>query len=153
LVLNHKKVRGEMAINAMKIIRIVTLTALGLWHMGQPIDAMSATVPETKVNHGTVQKDDSKNSGGDQVAVQLSRDEADTIAAALPEGEARHGKTQCPVCNATFEIDDRVECVFADTDNIKLPVNGIVCGSCGLVQGGNKKSCLYCGIGINTAVH
>ena len=63
------------------------------------------------------------------------------------------GKTKCPVCNAVFEIDDRVECVFADTENIKLAVNGIVCGSCGLVQGDNRKSCLYCGIGINTAVH
>ena len=67
--------------------------------------------------------------------------------------DAESGKTQCPVCDATFEIDDRVEGVFADTENIRLPVNGIVCGSCGLVQGGNRKSCLYCGIGINTAVH
>jgi hypothetical protein len=38
-------------------------------------------------------------------------------------------------------------------ENIRLPVNGVVCGSCGLVQGGNRKSCLYCGGGINTAVH
>ena len=65
---------------------------------------------------------------------------------------AEPGKTRCPVCNATFEIDDRAECVFADTDAIKLPVIGIVCGNCGLVQGDNRKSCLYCGIGINTAV-
>ena len=66
---------------------------------------------------------------------------------------AEAGKTCCPVCDAIFEIDDRVECVFADTDSIRLPVNGIVCGSCGLVQGVNRKSCLYCGIRINTAVH
>ena len=66
--------------------------------------------------------------------------------------EPRQGKTRCPVCNAAFEIDDRVECVFADTENIRLLVNGIVCGSCGLVQGGNRISCLYCGVGINTAV-
>ena len=66
---------------------------------------------------------------------------------------AEPGKTQCPVCNATFEIDGRVECVFADTDNVRLPVNGIVCGSCGLVQSGHRKSCLYCGIEINMAVH
>ena len=65
--------------------------------------------------------------------------------------DAEPGKTRCPVCSADFEIDDRVECVFADTDNIRLPVNGIVCGSCGLVQGVNRKSCLYRGIGINTA--
>ena len=66
--------------------------------------------------------------------------------------EPRQGKTQCPVCSAAFEIDDRVKCVFADTENIRLSLNGIVCGSCGLVQGGNRNSCLYCGIGINTAV-
>ncbi len=67
--------------------------------------------------------------------------------------DAEPGKTQCPVCDAAFEIDDRVECIFADTENIRLPVNDIVCDSCGLVQGVNIKSCLYCGIGINTAVH
>ena len=65
---------------------------------------------------------------------------------------AEPGKTQCPVRNAAFEIDDRVECVFADTDNIRLPVDGIVCGSCGLVQGVKRTSCLYCGVEINTAV-
>ena len=63
------------------------------------------------------------------------------------------GKTCCPVCDATFEIDDRIECVSMDTDNIRLSVNGIVCGSCGLVQGANRKICLYGGLGINTAVH
>jgi len=66
---------------------------------------------------------------------------------------AEPGRTQCPICDATFEIDERVECVFADTDNMRLPVNGVVCGSCGLVQGVKRKNCLYCGIGINTAVH
>ena len=67
--------------------------------------------------------------------------------------DAEPGKTKCPICDAVFEIDDRVECVFEDTENIRLSVNGIICGSCGLVQGGNRKSCLYCGVGINTAVH
>ena len=55
--------------------------------------------------------------------------------------DAEPGKTQCPICDAVFEIDDRVECVFAGTDKIRLPVNGIVCGSCGLVQGGEKVIC------------
>ena len=49
------------------------------------------------------------------------------------------GKTQCPICDAVFEIDDRVECVFEDTDNIRLPINGIIFGSCGLVQGAKQK--------------
>ena len=66
---------------------------------------------------------------------------------------AEPGKTQCSVRIAAFEIDDRVECVFADTEHIRLPVNGIICGSCGLVLGVNRNSCLYCGIGINRAVH
>ena len=66
---------------------------------------------------------------------------------------AEPGRTKCPVCSADFEIDNRVECVFADTDNIRLPVNGIVCGSCGLVQGVNRKICLYCGKEITRAVH
>ena len=47
---------------------------------------------------------------------------------------AEPGKTCCPVCDAIFEINERVECVFTDTDNIRLPVNGVVCGSCGLIQ-------------------
>ena len=67
--------------------------------------------------------------------------------------EARHGKSECPVCSATFEIDDRAECDFADTDNIRLPVSGIVCGTCGLVQSGNRESCPHCGIGIGPAVY
>ena len=67
--------------------------------------------------------------------------------------EPRQGKTRCPLCHAVFEIDVRVECVFANTDNIRLPVNGVVCGSCGLVQGENRKNCMYCGIAVNTAVH
>ena len=66
---------------------------------------------------------------------------------------AKPGKTRYPICDAILEIDDRIECVFEDTGNIKLTVNGIICGSCGLVQGVNRKSCLYCSVGISTAVH
>ena len=67
--------------------------------------------------------------------------------------EPRQGKNRCSVCNATVEIDDRGECMFADTENFRLSVNGVVCGSCGLVQSGERKSCPYYGIRINTAVH
>jgi hypothetical protein len=67
--------------------------------------------------------------------------------------KARQGKTRCPVCDAAVEIDDRVECVFGDTNEIRLPTIGIICGSCGLIQAGENKNCLYCGLGINTAVH
>ena len=67
--------------------------------------------------------------------------------------DAEPGKTRCSVCSADFEIDDMVECIVADTDNIRLSINGVICGSCGLVQGVNRKNCLYCGVGINTTVH
>ena len=63
------------------------------------------------------------------------------------------GKGKCPECGSRFEIDDRLECVFADIDNIKMPVKGVVCSSCGLVQGGDTEACLNCGSKINTAVH
>jgi len=59
--------------------------------------------------------------------------------------EAKPGKTTCPECSTEFEIDDRLECIFADTQKIRLPVNGFVCGVCGLVQSDKTKKCLYCG--------
>jgi hypothetical protein len=67
--------------------------------------------------------------------------------------EAKPGFTRCPVCDAHFEIDDRLECIFASTEMIRLPVNGTVCSACGLVQGVETRNCLYCGMRINTAVH
>ena len=45
------------------------------------------------------------------------------------------GKTVCQECRTQFEIDDRGECVFVDPDNLRLPIDGIVCMRCGLVQG------------------
>jgi hypothetical protein len=62
------------------------------------------------------------------------------------------GKITCPECSAEFEIDDRLECIFADISKIRLPVNGFVCSVCGLVQGDGKKNCLYCEVVLNTAV-
>jgi len=64
--------------------------------------------------------------------------------------EAKPGKTTCPECSAEFEVDDRLECIFADTQKMRLPVNGMVCGVCGLVQGDEAKKCLYCGIELST---
>ena len=59
--------------------------------------------------------------------------------------EAVPGKTNCLECESEFEIDDRLECVFADPDIIRLPLSGIACPSCGLIQNGDTNSCLYCG--------
>jgi len=58
-------------------------------------------------------------------------------------GEPKLGKSNCPECSAEFEIDDRLECIFVDPINLKLPVNGFVCGFCGLVQGNeSRNSCI-----------
>ena len=51
------------------------------------------------------------------------------------------GDIICPNCQAEFEVDDRRECVFANPDNLKLPVNGTVCRECGLVQGEGRVRC------------
>jgi len=44
--------------------------------------------------------------------------------------KAKPGKTTCPECSAEFEVDDRLECIFADTKKMRLPVNGFVCRVC-----------------------
>ena len=66
--------------------------------------------------------------------------------------QAKPGKTTCPECSAEFEIDDRLECVFVDTEKLRLPVNGTVCGFCGLVQGGERANCLFCGIEFKSTI-
>ena len=53
-------------------------------------------------------------------------------------------KVRCPMCYSKFEIDDRLECMFADTDDLKLPKSGTVCAICGLIQDGDQLNCLYC---------
>jgi hypothetical protein len=66
--------------------------------------------------------------------------------------EAKSGKTTCPECSAEFEVDDRLECIFADTQKMRLPVNGTVCGVCGLVQGDENRDCVYCGVELRTTL-
>ena len=66
--------------------------------------------------------------------------------------EPESGKTKCPVCGSEFEIDDRLECVFVDTEKIKLPAKGIMCPLCGLIQNDDVKTCLYCGMQINSNI-
>jgi hypothetical protein len=62
--------------------------------------------------------------------------------------EANPGKTTCPECSAEFEVDDRGECIFADTQKMRLPVLGFVCGMCGLIQGDQVERCGYCGVNL-----
>jgi len=66
--------------------------------------------------------------------------------------EAKSGKTTCQECSAEFEIDDRLECIFADTSKMRLPVNGFVCRVCGLIQSDKTDNCLYCGAKLNSSL-
>ena len=34
-------------------------------------------------------------------------------------------------------LDEKLDCIFADTEKIGLPINGIVCGSFGVIQSGD----------------
>jgi len=45
------------------------------------------------------------------------------------------GKQKCPECGTKLEFDDRLESIFADTSELRLPINGTVCLGCGLAQG------------------
>jgi predicted amidophosphoribosyltransferase len=58
-----------------------------------------------------------------------------------PIADPNPGEKICPNCHAEFDVDDRGECVFANPDNLRLPVNGTVCRECGLVQAMERDSC------------
>ena len=58
--------------------------------------------------------------------------------------EVKPGKTVWPECEAEFEIDDCGECVFVDPNNPTLPIEGIICLRCGLVQREEGENCAYC---------
>ena len=66
--------------------------------------------------------------------------------------EPKPGKTICPECSTEFELDDRLECIFVNPKTPKLPMNGLICASCGLVQGTDKRRCVYCGAELSTTV-
>jgi RNA polymerase subunit RPABC4/transcription elongation factor Spt4 len=59
----------------------------------------------------------------------------------------------CPFCKTSFEVDDRGECVFVDTESLRLPMYGQVCTDCGLVQQDKRNSCVWCGKTFNKSVH
>ena len=69
-----------------------------------------------------------------------------------PGIEAKPGKASCNECHASFYIDDRVECVFADTKDLRLPLTGTVCPMCGLIQGEDSEHCVYCNTKLNSSV-
>ena len=59
--------------------------------------------------------------------------------------EPKIGKMQCPECHAKFRYDDRMESIFVDTKDLRLPVHGTVCPQSGLVQRMDVRRCMYCG--------
>ena len=67
-----------------------------------------------------------------------------------PGIEAKPGKASCNECHATFYIDDRVECLFADPKDLRLPLKGTVCPICGLIQGEDSEHCVYCDTKLNS---
>ena len=58
-----------------------------------------------------------------------------------PIADSKPGRKICLSCHAEFEVDDRGECVFVNPDKLRMPINGTVCRSCGLVQGEGRDSC------------
>jgi hypothetical protein len=59
------------------------------------------------------------------------------------------GALKCSDCLAEYEIDDRSECIFANTDDLRLPLKGTVCSNCGLLQGMDTDKCRLCGTPIS----
>jgi hypothetical protein len=56
--------------------------------------------------------------------------------------DAKPGKTHCLECESEFDIDDRLECIFVNTEKLVLPAKGIVCPLCGLIQNDDVQACL-----------
>jgi hypothetical protein len=68
---------------------ILAVIFSGFLLAGQPIEAKSPPTAETVGNQEAAERDDSIDSTSGQVAVPLNRDEINSIAEALPEGEVR----------------------------------------------------------------
>ena len=67
--------------------------------------------------------------------------------------EANPGKASCHECHASFYLDDRVECVFADPNDLQLPLKGTVCTLCGLIQCEDSEHCVYCNAELNSSAN
>ncbi len=66
--------------------------------------------------------------------------------------EPKTGKQKCSECGTNFEIDDRLECIFADTNDLRLPIKGNVCIKCGLIQDYGIDYCMNCGYGLSSTI-
>ena len=73
---------------------ILGVIFLGFLLAGRPVEAQAPPKSDTVGSQETVRKAGLKNPTNGQVAVEFSRDEIDSIAAALPEGEAKQMFTE-----------------------------------------------------------
>jgi len=58
--------------------------------------------------------------------------------------EPKLGRQTCPECHAGFVYDAGRHRIFVDTNDIRLPIQGIVCTRCGMVQSENARRCAHC---------
>ena len=59
----------------------------------------------------------------------------------------------CPVWQTEFKIDDQGESAFVNVEEPRLPIKGVVCLECGVVQGARRVSCGYCETIVNKTAH
>jgi small-conductance mechanosensitive channel len=77
---------GRYSLIFKLIVATIILSFLGVV---QPVEAASPPASETAGNHKTAREGDSSDTSGGQVRVRFSQNEIDSIAATLPEGDAR----------------------------------------------------------------
>jgi hypothetical protein len=66
--------------------------------------------------------------------------------------ELKAGKQRCTECGTKIEIDDRLECIFADPNDLRLPIKGNLCSKCGLLQDYGIDYCLNCGHPLSSTI-
>jgi RNA polymerase subunit RPABC4/transcription elongation factor Spt4 len=66
--------------------------------------------------------------------------------------EPKSGKQKCPECGVSLEIDERLESIFADTNDLRLPIKGNICTKCGLLQNYGIDQCRNCGYKLSSTI-
>jgi len=62
--------------------------------------------------------------------------------------EPKIGKMKCPECNSRFQYDHRMERIFVDTEDLRLPNNVTVCPQFGSLQSED----IHCGHSLSLTV-
>lgn len=63
------------------------------------------------------------------------------------------GRQKCLECKAQFRIDTKLNAIFADIKELKLPVQGTLCPHCGLIQDEMARNCAYCKQKLSSTTH